>query len=112
MQTRQELIERTLKLLNVLAAGQSPEPEDVETVDKYIDGLIDELSDNGTIYSSDKQQFEDKFIDPLATILGDVAAPDFGQGRDRERWLTAVQRLQSMKPNTYVTYSAQQTDYF
>ncbi|WJR67236.1 hypothetical protein QTA58_00230 [Neorhizobium sp. CSC1952] len=112
MKTRQDLIERTLDLLNVIAAGQSPEAEDVQQIDKLIDGKIAELNARDIYYTSDTTQFEDQYLDALATIIGDMAAPDFGQARNEERVLAAVNRIREMKPSTYVPGSTLQVDYF
>ncbi|MDX3926741.1 MAG: hypothetical protein QHC90_13180 [Shinella sp.] len=112
MKTRQDLIAATLKLLNAIGAGQAPEAEDFEEIDRIIDGKLAELNEQDIYWSSDTQNFEDKFIDPLATILGDEAAPSFGQARSEERVATAIMRIRAMKPSTYVSGSPLAVDYF
>lgn len=112
MKTRQDLIAATLELLNVLAAGQAPDPEDALTIDGLIDGKIAELNRQDIIYFTDTQNFEDEYVDPLATILADMAAPSFGQPRNPESRADAIARLQAMKPSTYVSGTPLQVDYF
>ncbi|MDX1240364.1 hypothetical protein GOL95_09915 [Sinorhizobium medicae] len=112
MKTRAELITATLLALNVLAAGQAPEAEDVETVDGFIDGKIAELNRRDIIFFTDTQNFEDEFVDPLATLLADEAAPSFGQARNPDSRAEAISRLYAMRPSTYVSGSVLKTDYF
>lgn len=82
MKTRQDLIEATLDLLNAIAAGQAPEPEDVEKVDKTIDGKLAELNRRRIYWSAETEEFDDEMIDPLAIILANTNAPAFGQPRN------------------------------
>lgn len=112
MKTREDLITATLQLLNAIAAGQAPEAEDVETIDGLIDGKVAELNRRDIIFFTDTEEFDDEFVDPLATILADMAAPTFGQGRKPESVAEAIARLYAMRPSTYVSGSAQQTEYF
>lgn len=112
MKTRQDLITATLELLNVLAAGQAPEPEDVLAIDKLINGKIAELNELDIYWSADTSEFEDQYIDPLATILADMAAPSFGQPRNAESRADAIFRIRGMKPSTYVPGSVMTAEYF
>lgn len=112
MKTRADLITATLELLNAIAAGQDPAPEDVTKIDAQIDGKILELSRRKVIFFTNTQQFEDEFIDPLAVVLADQASPAFGQARDGNRVAVAEATMQAMKPSTYVRGSIQQTEYF
>jgi len=111
MKTRADLIASTLKLLNAIAAGQTPEPEDVAEVDAILDGKLDELNDREIIYLSDYDEIDDKFIDPLAIILANTVAPAFGQPRNPDSVATAERTLHAMKANSYVG-QALQVDYF
>lgn len=110
--TRADLIAATLKLLNAIAAGQAPEAEDSNEIDILIDGKVRELNRQDIIFFSDTQQFEDEFIDPLATVLADMAAPAFGQPRNPASRADAIARMQAMKPSTYVDGTTVDTDYF
>lgn len=112
MKTRQDLIKRTLELLNVIGSGQAPDAEDVQTIDDLIDGRLKELNRSNVMYFGDYDRFEDEFIDPLATILGDTAAPDFGQARDAVRVSTAENRLRSMNGSDWTPATVVPSVYF
>lgn len=112
MKTREDLIKRTLELLNAIAAGQTPEAEDVQTIDELMDGKLEELSIREIAFFPDKDQFDEFYIDPLAIILANTAAPGFGQPRNPDSVFTAEAKLQAFKPSTYVPGSTMQTDYF
>lgn len=101
MKTRLDLITATLELLNAIAAGQAPEPEDVISIDKLIDGKIAELNDRDIYGSPDTAEFEDQYVDPLATLLADMAAPSFGQPRNAESRADAIFRIRAMRPPSY-----------
>lgn len=112
MKTRADLIAATLMLLNALAAGQAPEAEDAETIDALIDGKIAELNAADIYFSTDTENYEDQYVDPLATILADMAAPSYGQPRNPVSRDDAIRRIQAMKPSTFVRGSTLQVDYF
>lgn len=112
MKTRTDLIVATLELLNVLAAGQSPEAEDVAKIDGIIDGKLRELSIREILYVPNPQEYEDELVDPLSIILANTAAPSFGQPRNEESRLIAEMTLRSYRPSTYVSGSTLAVDYF
>lgn len=111
MPTRQELIRETLKKLGVLAAGQYPEPEDVNTIDESIDGLLTEAGLYVGNYFNADANILDECLDPLATFLANANAPGFGQPQNPLARGDAVNRLRYMRPITYVG-QPQQTSYF
>lgn len=111
-QTRADLIAATLKLLNAIAAGQAPEAEDYDEIDALVDGKVRELNRQDIIFFSDTQQFEDEFIDPLATVLADMAAPSFGQPRNPVSRDDAIARMRAMRPSTYVEGTTVDVDYY
>lgn len=110
--TRADLVAATLLLLNALASGQAPEPEDAETIDGLIDGKIAELNAQDIYFSTDTENYEDQYIDPLATLLADMAAPSFGQPRNPDSRFDAIRRIQAMKPSTYVSGSVVEATYY
>lgn len=110
--TRQDLIAATLKLLNALASGQAPAAEDAEEIDRLIDGKIAELNRADIIFFTDTERFDDAFVDPLAVLLADMAAPSFGQPRNPDSRANAISRLHAMKPSTHVSGSIVGVDYF
>jgi len=102
MPTRQDLIRETLKKLNAIAAGQAPEPEDVDAIDESLDGLLLEAGVNvGTYYNAD-DGIDSEFIDPLATIIANGNAPGFGQPQNELARVAAINRLRYLRPSDYV----------
>jgi len=112
MPTRQDLIVATLKLLNAIAAGQSPEAEDVETVDDTIDGKLNELTARRIWRFADYDEFEDELIDPLAIILANASAPAFGQPRNPVSVLAAEGTLREMRQSDWIPGNVTPSQYF
>lgn len=112
MKTRQELITATLKLLNAVGAGQAPSPEDIDEIDRIIDGVIEELNDINAYTNMNRDEYEDKHVDALATIIAVAAAPSFGQQKNYDSRADAITRLRAMTPETYVTGSVLAVDYY
>lgn len=112
MKTRNDLITTTLELLNAVAAGQSPAPEDVQKIDGIIDGKLHELEIREIVYLASTEEFDDVYVDPLSIILANTAAPAFGQPRNPDSAFAAERTLLSLKPSTYVSGTALEVDYF
>jgi hypothetical protein len=112
MKTRTDLITATILLLNTYGAGQTPEPEDIDTIDGMMDGKLAELNRRDVYWSADVDEFDDEFIDPLSIILANQAAPTFGQPRSPDSAAMAERTLQALKPSTYVPGSVLAVDYF
>ncbi|PZM07584.1 hypothetical protein [Rhizobium tubonense] len=113
MKTRNDLIIATLKLLvSDGGAGQAPEPEDVVEIDNIIDGKLAELNRRQIYFANDPDNFDDEFVDPLAIILANTAAPTFGQPRNPQSQATAESTLRQMKNSNFVPGSSVETDYF
>ena len=113
MQTREDLITATLKLLQADGGiGQTPEAENVTDIDAIMDGVLDEMNEIGAYYTSDYTEFENKYVDPLATVIAYTANPSYGSARSEDSRDMAIRRLRAMKPSTYVTGSTLQVDYF
>lgn len=100
--TRSDLILATLKLLNIVGAGQNPAPEDVDEIESLIDGKLDYLEYRDIVTLPDRHEFEDVYIEPLSIILANQAAPTFSQPRNPDSNLMAEQMLRQIKPNTWV----------
>ncbi len=102
MPTRQDLIRETLKKLNAIAAGQQPEPEDVETIDESMDGLLIEAGVRVGRYFNADDEIPEEALDPLATILANFNAPGFGQAQNADSYADAINRLRYLTPSAYV----------
>lgn len=112
MMTRQQLIVATLDLLNATEAGQDPEPEDVTKIDEMIDGQLAELNALRIINFTNKQSFDDQFVDPLAIVIATAAAPAFGQPRNPASLSEAKDRLRSMRNSSWTTDTVTPSLYF
>jgi len=112
MRTRQQLIVATLDLLNVTQAGQDPEPEDVTKVDELIDGQLSELNTLRIINFTNRKEFDDQFIDPLATVMANAAAPSFGQPRNPDSLREARNRLREMRNSSWTADTVTPSLYF
>ncbi len=113
MKTRQDLILATLKLLQADGgAGQNPAPENVQDIDSIIDGKLAELSQRQIYGANDPNEFDDVFINPLATILANEAAPSYGQARNEASNAAAENTLRQLKNSTYVPGSVLPVEYF
>lgn len=113
MKSRNDLIIATLKLLQADGgAGQAPAPENVVEIDDIIDGVLDELNDRNIYYANDPDSFDDKYVNQLAVILANTAAPTFGQERNPQSQATAEGILRQMKNSNYVPGSTLSVDYF
>lgn len=111
MPTRQDLIRETLKKLNVLAAGQAPEPEDTTAIDESMDGLLLEAGVRVGNYFNADDEIADEYLDPLATVLANFNAPGFGQPQNGVSFADAINRLRYLRPSDYVG-QPQNTSYF
>jgi hypothetical protein len=111
--TRQDLIVAALKLLQADGGtGQMPTAEDMLEIDGILNGKLAELNRRQIFYAQDDQNFEDEFVDPLATLLANTAAPKFGQPRNPDSVAAAESTLRQMRESTYVPGSTLPVDYF
>jgi hypothetical protein len=76
--TRDQLIERVLKVLGVLAAGQQASGEDSETADDQIEPVLAELASRRIFYVGDYDTYEDDTFNLVAECIAVSLAPEFG----------------------------------
>ncbi len=112
MKTRRELIVAVLELHQADGgAGQAPAPEDIDIVDKYIDGQLTALSRRG-ILSTEKERFDDEVVGPLATIIADECSPKFGVARNPVSRAEAELLLRQITAATLVPEDITPSEYF
>lgn len=112
MKTRHELIVAVLELHQADGgAGQAPAPEDIDIVDKYIDGQLTALSRRG-ILTTEKERFDDEVVGPLATIIADECSPKFGVARNPISRAEAELMLRQITAATLVPEDITQSEYF
>jgi hypothetical protein len=76
--TRSDLVNQALANLGVLAAGQTPETEDFDSVDGHVDGVIASLSAREIVTVDDDEAIPGEWFAPLAILLANDAAMEFG----------------------------------
>src|SRR5690242_19785777 len=76
--TRQDLVNQALRNLQVLAAGQTADTEDYESVDGHVDASLAQLDARQIVSVPDAQEIPIEWFDPLAVVLADDAAMEFG----------------------------------
>lgn len=115
--TRTDLINQALADLGVLAAGQTPDAEDNDAVDKYIDPLIAELASRDLPQVDDSDAIPLEWFLPLAILLASEAATEFGMSglptseANPDPVATAERRLREVA-YARPTGEPQRTEYF
>lgn len=96
--TRVQLVERALRKLGALPAGQSAAPEDALVVDDEIDGLMADLAERNIYVWGDPDQIEEAAFVHLADILANSVARTFGVQQDEVVRRAAESRLKLLDP--------------
>jgi hypothetical protein len=76
--TRNDLVNQALRNLGVLAAGQTADAEDFQAADGHIDQVIASLSARDIVTVDDDDAIPAEWFDPLAVLVADDAAMEFG----------------------------------
>ncbi|WP_027039115.1 hypothetical protein [Mesorhizobium ciceri] len=111
MKTREQLVNRALQKLKVLAAGQTPSAEDAKVVDDDLEPVLSDLSTRNIYPYGDPDQIEDNAFVHLADILANSVAADFGRDQNDTVRLAAEARLRELTAQT-LSGQALQVDYF
>lgn len=93
MKTREELVNRALQKLKVLAAGQTPAAEDYAVVDNDLEPVLSDLSAREIYPFGDPDNIEDEAFVHLADILANSVAADFGREPSESVRIMAENRL-------------------
>lgn len=76
--SRQQLVDRALRVLGVVPAGQTPDADDRLVVDEFVEPLLARLDAEGITTIPDAEQIPAaQFLD-VAILLAAAAAADFG----------------------------------
>jgi hypothetical protein len=76
--SRQQLVDRALRILGVVPAGQTPDADDREVVDAFVVPLLARLDGEGITTIPDPEAIPAaQFLD-VAILLAAAAAADFG----------------------------------
>lgn len=109
--TTEELVTQALANLGVLEAGQSPSDEDASTVENYVPATLASLSAEGIVSIDDADAISLEFFLPVAVLLAQDCAHEFGQPVDDKAKASATLRLRVMTRGQ-PTGEQQTTDYF
>lgn len=109
--TRAELVIRALRKLLVVGSGQSPEDEDVELVDGVVDATLADLAARRVVYVANEDEIDVAVFEPLADILADNVAADFGKAKNPAMVDLAEMKLKAITA-TEPTYETLRNDYF
>jgi hypothetical protein len=95
--TREQLVAEALtELFADGGAGQSPDAEDRDAVDRKVDGLIEELAARGIVTVANDAQIPPEWFGPLAELLANECAPRFGRSKSAALREDAEARLKVM----------------
>lgn len=116
MKTREQLVERALKKLKVIGAGQTATAAVTQSVDDMVDPMMADLGTRGIYAWGDEDEIADDAFEHLAVCLACVSGGDFGKSTvDDEpmdaRRVKAETRLRLLNP-LGMSYQPLQTEYF
>lgn len=109
--TRAQLKERAAKDLGVLLPGEALSTEDNETLEGLIDPLMAQLSADNVVDVPDTEEIALEYFLPLASLLANMAGPDFGSPVNddaKRRDEATLRRIVSTRP----TYDVAEGSYF
>lgn len=109
--TRDQLKERAAKDLGVILPGEALSTEDDETLDGLVDPLIAQLAADEVVYIGNIEEIELEYFLPLASLLANMAGPDFGSPVNddaRKRDEATLKRISSTRPK----YGVAEGSYF
>jgi hypothetical protein len=98
--TRTMLANEALDILQKVGLGQSPDAEDTEKIDRKIDALIEELAARSIVSIADAEDIPPAYFNPLAELLANEAAPNFGGQKNAAVREAAEERLKIMENNS------------
>jgi len=114
--TRSDLVLRTLGKLGVRAAGQTPNAEDYDNVDGYLDGTLAALAARDIVLVNDADAIPAAFLNDIAALLAKDSASEFGVMADEMAKIDseaaqAIVNLRIMQSKT-ITGQRMQAEYF
>lgn len=109
--TREQLVERALRKLGALPAGQSAAPEDANLVDDEIEPLMADLAQRSIYAWGDPDQIDDAAFIHLADILANSVSRVFGVPQDENARRAAENRLKLLDTQ-YLSGQPLKVEYF
>lgn len=111
MKSREQLVNRALRKLGVLAAGQAAEAEDYSAVDDTVESVMSDLASRNIWQWGDPDQIDEDAFEHLADLLANSNAKDFGAQPDETARLLAESRLRQLS-QTFLSGQPQAVEYF
>lgn len=111
MISREQLVNRSLRKLGVIGAGQAASAEDFAVVNEVVQPIMDDLGTRSIYFWGDPDQIDDASSEHLAEILANSCAKDFGKAPDENVRLLAERRLRELNVQM-LSGQNQTTDYF
>ncbi len=97
--TRTMLANEALDLLQKVGLGQGPDPEDTAKVDGKIDAVLAELEVRQIVSIPDPEDIYAAYFNPLAELVANECAPNFGGQKSLAIKESAEDRLKIMVQN-------------
>lgn len=88
--TEDDLAEMTLGALGVLAAGQTPSAEDVALIKARLGKAIPQWVVREIVYVANSDEIPDEWSLPLAKMMADICAEEFGIGGEKRVQVKAL----------------------
>lgn len=109
--TRQDLVNRALRMLGALPTGQAAAPEDYQTVNGTLESVMSDLATRDIWQWGDPDQIDEDAFEHLAGIMKQANARDFGLEPEEQVRLLLESRLRQLNL-TFLSGQPQTTEYF
>jgi hypothetical protein len=111
VKTRNDLKTEAFGILVGLDPAQTPEAEDLATIDTYVDPLLAQLDRDEIVHIPDANEIPVEFFLPLVRLLANNAGPRFGQPMS-EQVKMADERTLRILAASRPTYEPMEGQYF
>lgn len=109
--TREQIQLKVISILTGGDVGPSPDANDANTIDAYIDDEVAELNADGTIYIDDPNALDDSLFVTFCKLVANAAAEEFGAKSDEKSAQLFRNRLRVIMRQT-PGYGPQISEYF
>jgi hypothetical protein len=109
--TLREIIDQAATKLGVLGAGQTLQVEDLDALTTFATSLLDQLEQDQIVTFADTDQIDASLAPYLASLLANLAAPDYGAPFSNDAKVLNEAILRRLVRGT-VTFERQTPDYY
>jgi hypothetical protein len=82
--TLQELETEAFAILTGMDPNSSPAAEDLDTIETYVDPLLEQLAADEIVYIADRNAIPNEFFLPLSRLLANVCGPRYGSAMNQD----------------------------